>query len=339
VASTQAAEAKAAIRSDVPFSGFAKHFLDTHAAVHNKDSEQASKRSIIRNHLFPYFGHRPLGQITREDIARFMAEKLKAGLTRATVNNYWGVLSKMFNCAVEWGYLDASPMRGVKKLRVPDVEIEFYTEDETKRFLDICRQKEPFWLPFFLTTFLTGMRLGELCALRWKDIDFQAGVIHVRRSMWNGIEGTPKNGKTRKIPMHPQVAAALLPKLGKKDDFVFKAVGGTPLTRNSMRKPMTRVQKAAGLREIHFHAAGRHSFASQLVMKGVPLKVVQELLGHATIQMTERYSHLAPSATEDAVRALLADDETPESEVAVGAQLPPKLPPKAPNRGHLRVVQ
>jgi hypothetical protein len=88
-----------------------------------------------------------------------------------------------------------------------------------------------------------------------------------------------------------------------------------------------------------FHAAGRHSFARQLVMKGIPLKVVQELLGHATIQATERDSHLAPSATAEAVRALLSDEETPGSEAAIGAEQPSKLAPTAPNPVYLRAFR
>jgi site-specific recombinase XerD len=91
-----------------------------------------------------------------------------------------------------------------------------------------------------------------------------------------------------------------------KDQFVFLAKRGTPLTRNSMRDPMERACKKAGLRCLRFHDI-RHSFASQLVMNGQPLKAVQELLGHSTIQMTEVYSHLSPNVNHEAIGTLLSD--------------------------------
>jgi integrase len=248
-------------KSASPFSGFAAHWFANHVRVRNKASEQHNKEMILKEHLGPFFGHTPLNEITAEDISRYIAQKLGASRGQKSVNNHLAVLSKLFNSAVEWGYLDRSPMVGIKKLKAVQREIDFYTAEETRAFVDACEQGEPFWYPFFLVAFATGMRLGELCALRWKDIDFDRNVIAVRASVWQGIEGTPKSGKGRLIPLHPRVRDVLAPVRRAKDELVFHAKGGTPLTRNSMRDPMERACKKAGLRCLRFHDI-RHSFAS-----------------------------------------------------------------------------
>jgi len=271
--------------------------------VYNKPSTQASHRMVIREHLFPFFRHTPLREIEREDILRFIAQQRKKTLSAKTINNQLTTLRKMLNCAVDWGYLARSPMQGVKQLKEERTGFDFYTEEETQRFLDICQETEPFWYPFFLCATTTGMRLGELRALRWKDFHFDSNVILVQRSVWRHHEGTTKSGKERQIPLHPTLRETLATRRGRPKDFVFRTRQGKPLTRNSMRKPFRRIQQGAGLQQIRFHDL-RHSFASQLVMKGVPIRVVQELLGHSTIQMTEIYSHLAPNVNQDAIEKL-----------------------------------
>jgi len=102
------------------------------------------------------------------------------------------------------------------------------------------------------------------------------------------------------------------------DDHVFLANSGEPLTENSHRKTFARIIERAGLKRIRFHDV-RHSFASQLVIRGEPIVHVQKLLGHASVQMTERYAHLAPEATRESVKALAAglvlDDGSPDTVV------------------------
>ena len=126
--------------------------------------------------------------------------------------------------------------------------------------------------------------------------------IIVRRAVARGLIGTPKNGKAREVPLSDQAAAALGDHPGR-GDLVFCAPDGAMLTRGSTKWPLRRALARAGLRSIGWHCL-RHTFASHLVMRGAPLKSVQELLGHSTIEMTMRYSHLSPDARRDAVRLL-----------------------------------
>ena len=295
-----------ATKMGTPFSGAAKRFVDDYARVHNKPSEVTNKLQIIKNHLHPFFRHMPVETIRRRDIDAYIASKKRGGLHTKTLNNHIGVMSRMFNCFVEWELIQVSPMNGVKKLKTPEATFDFYTGEETNLFLNECHKSEPFWRPFFVTAFNTGMRLGELAALRWDDVDFERDLIHVRRNLYRGHEGTPKGGRNRQIPMN-QLLKNVLQKhyqTNKKNPRVFLSLQGTDLTVNSHRRSFERIIKKAGLKRIRFHDV-RHSFASQLVMNGVILSVVQELLGHSTIAMTERYSHLAPGLTHDAVKTLM----------------------------------
>ena len=293
-------------RKGVPFSGFAKKFIDDYASVHNKPSEVDSKLRIITNHLHPFFGNTSIHEIRRRHIDAFIAEKKKTGLHPKTINNILGTLSRLFNVAVEWELIQISPMKGVKKLKEGVDSFNFYRAEETCQFLAECKKSESHWYPFFMTAFNTGMRLGELAALRWDDVDFETNLIHVQRSTWRGFEGTPKSGKIRRIPMNPQLRSVLQEHgEGKKSSHrVFRSASGTDVNENSHRKAYDRIIKRAGLRRIKFHEAGRHSFASQLAINGVPLNRIQKLLGHSTIIMTERYSHLTPDETQEAVDTL-----------------------------------
>jgi integrase len=289
-----------------PFSGFARKFIEDYAKVHNKPSEVDSKMRIIRNHLHPFFGDTPIQEIRRRHIDAFIAEKKRSGLNPKTINNILGTLSRLFNVAVEWELIQGSPMKGVRKLKEGDDSFDFYKADETNRFLAECQKSESHWSPFFMTAFNTGMRLGELAALRWDDMDFDTNLIQVRRSIWRGHEGTPKSGKSRQIPMNPQLRKVLQDHGGGKrpTERVFRSASGTDIKENSHRKAYDRIIKRAGLKHIKFHEAGRHSFASQLAINGVPLNRIQKLLGHSTISMTERYSHLTPNETQEAVDTL-----------------------------------
>ncbi len=305
-------------KAEFPFSGFADHFLETYARPRNSTSEVIGKESIIRNHLAPFFKHTDIREITREDIERFIAKKVKDGLDPKTVNNYRACLLTMFNRAVDWNYLDKNPVVGVKPLKTAPSAFDFYDEAQMGTYLEAMRRHEPAWYPFFLAAFLTGMRLGELLALQWGDIDFKSGTILVRRNYVCKEFKPPKSGKSREIPMHLELAAVLKSHRHLKGDLVFSRADGTPFDQDHVRPVHERVTKLSGLRRIRFHEI-RHSFASQLAMNSVPLKAIQELLGHADLAMTLRYSHLSPNVYRDAIATLMSE--------AVGHKSGPKNGP------------
>jgi integrase len=179
-----------------------------------------------------------------------------------------------------------------------------------------------------------GLRHGELLALRWSDADVDTGPLSARRNLCEGHMGTPKNGRGRDIPLCGTAVEALEAHPRTSRSLVFCAPGGAPLTANACRRPLWRACASANLRPIGWHVL-RHTFASHLAMRGAPLKAVQELLGHSTIEMTMRYAHLSPQVGRQAV-SLLDRVEAPMPEEPATVQLR-VVPPPAPHR-HLRAV-
>ncbi|EYF06041.1 tyrosine-type recombinase/integrase [Chondromyces apiculatus] len=281
------------------FGDFGKEFLETYAYTNNKPSEVETKEAILRLHLRPFFGELRLDVIGPQHIERFKAQQLRAELSPKTVNNQLTVLRKVLAVAKEWGQLVALPP--LRLLNAPEPEFDFLTFDEAER---LVQGAEPEWRPMVLLALRSGLRQGELLALRWDDIDLESGLLKVRRAAARGIVGTPKNHKSREIPLSDEALATLrdLPSRAHRE-LVFPADSGRLLTRNECKHPLRRACLRAELRRIGWHVL-RHTFASHLVMRGVALKAVQELLGHATIEMTMRYAHLSPDIRRDAVRLL-----------------------------------
>lgn len=279
------------------FAAFADRFIDNYAVTNNKLSEVKSKRKILRVHLLPEFGKLKLDKIGPPEIEVYKAKKIKAGLARKTINNHLTVLRKMLATAIEWRVALVLP--AIKWLKAPQPEFDFLTFEEADRLID-CAPND--WRTMITVAVRTGLRIGELLALRWSDVDLAAGRIFVRQAVSEGIIGTPKNGRSREVALSAQAAAVLRdhPRCGT---FVFCARNGTMISRHAVRGPLRVAAKRAGIRFIGWHTL-RHTFASHLVMRGAPIKAVQELLGHSTIEMTMRYSHLSPDARREAVRLL-----------------------------------
>lgn len=157
----------------------------------------------------------------------------------------------------------------------------------------------------YLTAAFTGLRLGELRALRVKDVHFEAETIRVVRSFTGGSFGSPKSGKGRAVPMAPEVAATLAKLLQRErfsgpEDIVFPGVTGEPLDGSALRRRFKAGRDRAGLRPLRFHDL-RHVFASTVIRIADPVEV-QAWAGHANLSTTERYLHYKPRT--DAARRI-----------------------------------
>lgn len=293
------------------FSGFALHWLKTYVEPTLKPTTARSYRKHLRTSLVPFFGHVDLRLVDAERIETYKAAQLEAGLAPKTINNALGCLSSMFERALIWRYVEANPVRGVKPLQLPPAAVRFYTREQSDRFLAAVR---PRWRTLFLCALRSGLRQGELFALEWSDLELggERPCIHVRRSYVEGRTTTPKSGRARVVPIPSDLAAELRRHPRRLDsELVFPSGGDKPLTNSCIWRPMRHAQKVAALDRISFHDL-RHSYASQLVMEGVPLKAVQEYLGHAHIQTTMRYAHLSPSSRADFVEVLARPNPTPD---------------------------
>ena len=148
-----------------------------------------------------------------------------------------------------------------------------------------------------------GLRLGEIVALEWGDIDLHARRLTVQRSDWCGHVTVPKGGRLRRLPMTQRLTGALEAFRHLRSDRVLCLPDGGPITRDRVIKAIRGAQRVAGLSESGGHLL-RHPFCSHLAMKGGPARAIQELAGHADLPTTQRYMHLSPAATEDAIRLL-----------------------------------
>ena len=276
---------------------FAIEWLETYAVSNNKYSTVVSKESILRLHLLPELGDLLLSEIGPREIERYKARKLTS-LSPKSVNNHLTVLRKCLDTAQEWGLVETIPK--VKWLRTPPSEFDFLTFEEADRLL---AHVDPSWSAMVLTALRTGLRQGELAALRWQDLDLPGRKLRVKRSVWKGHISSPKSGRFREVPLSTKLAEVLQDHRHLRGELVFCRENGSMFKYTQLRWPLWRASRRAGLRKAGWHML-RHTFASHLAMRGVPLKAIQELLGHATMEMTMRYAHLAPSIHRDAVEEL-----------------------------------
>lgn len=188
-------------------------------------------------------------------------------------------------------------------MRPPKTDFLLY--DEAARLIEAAKE-EPEWWSMIVIALHTGLRLSELLALRWEDCDFVIKQITVVNSDWQGHVGPPKSGKGRVIPLNAKARAALTSQRHLKGPLVWCQADGKAHTKDHLQAALRRIRRRAELRHFEWHVL-RHSFALHLVMRGVPLKAVQDLMGHASIEMTMRYAHLSPAVRRDAVDALLGE--------------------------------
>ena len=206
----------------------------------------------------------------------------------------------LLRLAVELEATDSTPrLRSIKTDGDPEFDLLDFVEADR-----LIAAADPTWRPLIVTALRTGARIGELLALRWEDVDLKAARVTIRRTLWNGHEGSPKGGKSRTVPLGDDVLAALTAHCHLRGPHVFCTEDGGRLTHSMVKDVVPNACRRAGLaKRLTMHGL-RHTFASHLVMRGVTLVAVKELLGHAQISTTMRYAHLAPSATRDAVRLL-----------------------------------
>ncbi len=285
-------------QKEVPtFEEFAPEFMAI-CRMKNKPSEVQTKQSIMRWHLLPAFGRMRLDRVRYAEIQDFAAKEIEKGLSKKTVNNFLTVVRRLLVVAKKRELIEAVPE--IEWLKAPKPEFDFLTFDEAAR---LVAGADPEWSCMITVALKTGLRQGELLALRWEDIDLVTGLLRVRRSITRGIVTDPKSGKGRDVPLSDEAIATLKRERHLRGPTVFCNGAGRMWTKNELKHPLRRACKRAGLRHIGWHVL-RHTFASHLVMRGAAVKVVQELLGHATIEMTMRYAHLSPDVPRQAVKLL-----------------------------------
>jgi len=302
-----------------PFKEYAQLWLEGYIKPLRRETTYERYQSIMERHVYPVLGKVPIDEIKRGDIRNMLLALLKKGISWETVLLVRNVISGPMVHALDDEIITANPVSGVFRRinapRNPKREIDPLNHEGVVLFLEACAKSYPEHSAFFLTAFRTGMRLGELLALQWRDIDWHGKFILVRRSYKRGRLNHTKTGKQRRVDMSNQLIAALKELhltrkkealesgTGKVEEFIFHR-DGKPIAQNSIRYPFKRILEKAGLREIRFHDI-RHTYASLLFSDGASPVYVKEQMGHSSIQITvDIYGHLIPNSNRDMVNRL-----------------------------------
>lgn len=288
-------------RKRIWFSDFAGMFLEKYSKVHKKNWR--SDVSIV-NKLNPHFGKKLLDEVTAIDIDNFKAARLEEGRTKSKVNRDLALLRKMFNVAIDWSYVETSPMGKVRFFSEKgNIKERLLTTEEEERLLSTCTSH---LRPIVLTALYTGMRRGEVLGLLWSQVDFILQQIRVEKT---------KSGKTRIVPMSGTLKKELLRLKGQngQSEYVFLYPRtGRPM--GDVKRAFATATRLAQIKGLRFHDL-RHTFASRLVRNGVDIITVRDLLGHYSVEVTQRYTHSNAFQKRQAVETLEAADSNEKDSV------------------------
>lgn len=272
------------------FGALCDRYLREYAALHKKP------RSYLRNVtstkvLKAFFGEdTPLKHVTPERVHQFMQERREQGKSAATINAEIAHLAHLFTWANKLKLTTHHPAKGIRKLRANRKE-RYLTRDEIRTVLD---KTDGDLHDMVMLALGTGMRASEVLSLDRDHVDLKRGVVTLADT---------KNGDKRVVPLPPQVVAML----SQRPIPLREWFPGWHLAR--LTQATRRVVKRIGLKDVTFHTF-RHTFASHAVMAGVDLYTLAKLLGHRTLDMVQRYAHLAPAhlqaATDRAAEAVFA---------------------------------
>jgi integrase len=303
--------ATTAVRLTVEEAG--ERLIDHLEALGRKRSTIEGYRSALNVHLVPFFADKSLDRIAREDVERFIAQRAREGSAPKSTQNYIGVLHGIFDFAIRRGWASTNPVKLAERPRkAAGAEVRFLSMDELEALLrsvagdDLGRVERA----LYLAAATTGMRQGELIALRWRDVDWTAKRIRVRRNYVRGEYGTPKSKRSsRAVPLIDRLAGEL-DRLSRTtgfdgdDELVFAhPATGHPLDRSKLLKRFKAAMRRAGIGHrlgdggITFHSL-RHCFGTAMAAQGVPMRTLQELMGHRDFATTLIYADYSPSAHE-----------------------------------------
>ena len=251
----------------------------------------------------------PVTEISSQRVEQHKTAVKASGVGARTVNRHLVILGGIFRRADARWATGHNPASGasVKRLREQwnGAALQFYRPEQLHALVGAT--PDPTYEALFLTAALTGLRLGELLALRWRSVDLMAQRVQVERSFCqcSKQEKAPKSGKTRSVPLAVEVQQALArlrdaTGFDGDDDLVFPEWDGGHLNYADLRAMFKRAQRRAGLPAIRFHDL-RHTFGTICAGSGMPLATVQAYMGHANIGTTMVYAHHCPAGNEAAL--------------------------------------
>jgi integrase len=277
-------------------------------AIGRKPTTIGTYRSLLKTHLVPHLGDQALDQVAPEQVERMMAAMRLDGAGPKLTRNAVALLYQVFEFGQRKGWCQANPCRAVDRPVVENsTDIRFLELEEVEALLRAVPTDDLFGetdRTVYLTATTTGLRQGELLALRWRDVDWTAGRIRVRQNYVRGHWGTPKTRRgSRSVPMTDRLAGELDRHFKRSayqadDDLVFPhPETGKVLDHSALSRRFKKALRKAGIRQVRFHDL-RHTFGTRMAASGVPARTLQEWMGHRDSKTTEIYTDYSPSAHE-----------------------------------------
>ncbi len=276
----------------------AKHAFGELAEKYNAWIQGRQKSAKIKGYiigqLIKAYGNLPLRRFSTSLVEQLQTDNINRGLKASSNNKVLNVLKHMFSKAVDWEMVEAETLKRIRKvklLRDDSRRLRYLSVEECRELISACSVHVQ---PIVITALNTGMRRGEILSLTWDRVDLRHGFI---------LLDVTKNGDRREIPITDTLRATLQGLTRRLDvPYVFYDPNtGKPY--QAVKRSFQTALKRVKIQDFHFHDL-RHTFASHLVMSGVDLTTVKELLGHKTLTMTLRYSHLAPAHKVKAIDML-----------------------------------
>jgi integrase len=301
-----------------------------------KQSTRSSYDMYIHKHIFPEIGNLKISTLTPTVIQRFYNKKIesgrldgKGGLNPKTLKNIHNMLHAALDQAVKNDIIAKNPCNSVVLPPMKKKEIQVLSVEDQSKLIDACRSER---LGFGITlTLHTGLRLGELLGLKWCDVDFENRTLSVNRTL-NRLKsfdpnspakteiviGIPKTKNSmRRIPLSELLVEKFTDHKAAQDkektvnadiyidqDFVFANIIGMPIEPRAYQDVFKRALKKGNVADINFHAL-RHTFATRALELNIPAKIVSQILGHATIQLTlDLYSHVTPEHMRESMEKI-----------------------------------
>lgn len=291
-----------AVSSKDTLGAFIVDFLENTIKNEVEKNTYITQKGHINNHIVPKLGAIKLQKLTALDIQKFYNQLVDEGISPGTIHNIGNLLGKTLRVATEWGIITKNVAALVKKPTYKQPKLKTWTQEEVDQFLDSSRGSRLH--AAYVIALTTGMRIGEICAINWDDIDFKNGMIAVNKTVVYAdksiyIKESTKTGLARVVTIPAFVVSYLKKyKMGQIPNSLNLVVPGVKneiIYNSAFCKTFQRDMETAGVPKIRIHGM-RHTHATLLLQNGENVKVVSERLGHATVTTTlNTYAHVMPN--------------------------------------------
>lgn len=309
--------------SKITFGQFTLQWREKYATKHLELKTISNYNSFLRLYFLPVFAHVPLSKINHLYILDFIEKLENKGLKNSTINRIIQSFKSMLSVAVDWGLIKDNPAKDIKNLKEEQKEVEIYTNDEVMKLFEVLESEKPRYKVLIKLAVTTGMRRGELLALKWDNVNLEEGTIHVKETLSHHnkkfIFKEPKTKNSIRIISLPRFMIDELKayylyckktrfQLGElyKNPYnlLFHTMGGNPIFASTITRRWKEITRKAGLKHIKFHAL-RHTSATMLINQGLPAKIISSRLGHSNVMTTLNiYAHALHEADEVAARRI-----------------------------------